>query len=318
MDTKPLIELVNYSINDDGQKWDILLKRCLNSSESDLDEFFNKLSRSFDVYLTKLQAFISHLRNRYLQVAPNNKITLFNKFISSLITVVIMKNLQKCDIFGFGELLHNCIELLWWAGNKDNNKPDSVFQIIKNTFSAIMNADGVLEILISEVYGFRCLKRILFDFNMINRIERIELLKAVDVVAAFVEKCPEHEDDLSLSKEFSVYKACTALLETLENQSADQILLINRKNSLPPMLNNMTKIDNKEKHWNRRRTVSDIHNNLVPLSIKDEQHLALLKMTMPQKPSDLPHFLQALEQRKIDSFRVNIYIYIYFFCLNQT
>ena len=206
MDARLLIKLLddNDSKND-RQKWDDLLKRCLNTSESDLEEFLDRLSGSFEVYLPKLQTFTTHLCNKYLQFAPKNNLRwniLLAKFTSNLIVVVIMKNLQKFDIFGFGELLHNCIELLWWAGNRDNK--NSVFQTIKSIFSAIMSTNGVLEVLISEVYGCQCLKRILFDFNMINQIERIELLKAVDVVAALVEKCPEHEDNLSLSEGFSV------------------------------------------------------------------------------------------------------------------
>lgn len=80
---------------------------------------------------------------------------------------------------------------------------------------------NILEAFVSEIYGYHCLKRILFDFNMINQIEQIEILKAVDIIAALVKKCPEHINVLSLSKDFSVYEACTALLETLRNcQSA--------------------------------------------------------------------------------------------------
>ncbi|CAB4488006.1 unnamed protein product [Rhizophagus irregularis] len=138
---------------------------------------------------------------------------------------------------------------------------------------------NILEVLISELYGYHCLKRILFDFNLIKHIEQVELLKAVDIVADLVEKCPEHVNNLSLSEGFSVYKACTALLRTLRDYES---------------------VDNKEQHWHRRQTVGK--NSLFPLSIKDEQHLTLLGMKMPQKLSDLPHFSRALEQRKIDSF----------------
>jgi hypothetical protein len=293
--------------NDDGKKWNDLLKQCLRASDSDLDEFLVKLSNSLDIYLPKLQAFTSHLCDKYLQVAPNVNLKwniLLAKFISRLITDVIKVNLQKSDIFGFNELLHNCVELLWWAGNKENNKPNSVLNTIKNIFSAIMVAN-ILEVFISEIYGYHCLKRILFDFNMINRVEQIEMLKAVDIVADLVKKCPERVNNLSLSESFSVYKACTALLETLRNcQSAEQISLVNRKYSLPPTF----KVDNKGKHWNRRRTVSN--NSVIPLTIEDEQHLALLGMKILQKQSDLPHFLRALEQRKIDSLEVNIFILI--------
>ncbi|UZO21754.1 uncharacterized protein OCT59_014139 [Rhizophagus irregularis] len=276
MDTGPIIKLLDdsdFESNDNEQKWDNLLKRCINASKSDLDEFLVKLSSSLDIYLSKLKIFTSYLRKKYLQVAPVKNV-LFAKFISLLITIVITENLHKSDIFGFSELLHDCIVLLWWAGNKDNNEPNSVFKLIKCTFGAIMDAK-VLEVLISEVYGYRCLMRILFDFNMINQIDQRDLLKAVDLVAVFVGKCPEHKNDLLLSEGYTVYKACSALLETL-----------------PPMF----KINNDEQHWNGRRAD-------VPLSIKDKQNLALLGMKMPQKTSDLPHFLRAIEQRKIDSFK---------------
>lgn len=264
MDTGPIINLL------DTQKWDILLKRCINASESDLDEFLVELSNSFDNRLPKLKIFTSYLCQKYLHVAPNITNTLLVKFISLLITVVITKNLQKSDIFGFSELLHNCIVLLWWASNKDSNEPNSVFNLIKYIFSTIMDAN-VLEVLISEVYGYHCLKRILFDYNMINQIDQRELvLKAVDLVVALVEKCPEHKNDLLLSEGYTVYKACSALLETL-----------------PP----------------------NFLNNSIPLSIKDKQHLALLGMKIPQKSSDLPHFLRALEQQKTDSFEVK-YIFL--------
>lgn len=282
MDTGPIIKLLDdfdsESKNGDGQKWNNLLKRCINASESDLDEFLVILSSSLDIYLPKLNIFTSYLCKKYLQVAPVKNV-LFAKFISLLITVVITENLQKSDIFGFSELLHDCIVLLWWASNKDNNEPNSVFKLIKYIFGAIMDAK-VLEVFISEVYGHHCLKRILFDFDMVNQIDQGELLKAVDLVAALVGKCPEHKNDLVLSEGYTVYKACSALLETL-----------------PPMC----KIGNKEQHWNRKRAD-------VPLSIKDKQHLALLGMKIPQNPSDLPHFLRAIEQRKIDSFKVNIFL----------
>ncbi|GBB94135.1 hypothetical protein RclHR1_00230013 [Rhizophagus clarus] len=301
MDATPLIKLLDdydeKNSDDDEKKLNDLLKRCLNESNSDLNEFIIKLSNSFDNYLPKLQTFTSYLCNKYLQFSPNAKLErniLLAKFISRLITNVIKENLQKFDLLGFSELLHNCVELLWWAGIKENNKPNSIINTIKIIFSAIMGAN-ILDVLISEIYGYYCLKRLLFDFNMINQIEQTELLKAVDIVADLLVKCPEHINDLSLSKGFSVYKACTALLRTLSNyQGVEQVLLVNRKNSLPPTF----KVDDKGKHWNRRRAVS---NN--SLTVEDEQHLALLGMKMPQKPPDLPHFLRALEQQKIDSFK---------------
>ncbi|GES72918.1 hypothetical protein RCL_jg15567.t2 [Rhizophagus clarus] len=257
-----------------GQKWDDLLKQCLSASDSDLDEFLVKLSKKFDNYLPKLLIFTSYLCNKYLQVTLNVNLKwniLLAKFISKLITIVITKNLHKPDIFGVSVLLHNSIELLWWTSDKEK-KTNLVFKIIKNVFSKIMEVN-VLEVLISEIYGFRCLRRILFDFDVISQIEQIELLKAVDLVAALLEECPEHIN-VSSSEGFSIYKACTTLLETLINF-----------------------MDDKEQYCNRKR------NSLIQLSIKDQQHLELLGMTAPQKLSDLPHFLRALEQRKIDSFQ---------------
>jgi hypothetical protein len=315
MDERFLIELLEdlaSTQNDDGQKQYILLERCLNASKSDMDEFLDELSRSFDTYLSILQTFIFHLCNKYLRTTPRFNLKRWNtsldKFASMLITDVIVKNLHNSDIPGFGELLHNCIELLWWTDNKDNRLTT------KHVFSAILDTNGVFGVLISENYGRRCLKRILFDFNMIIRIEQEELLKAVDIVATLVEKCSEHKDVPSqLSESFTLYKACTTLLETLKShQNLKQILLVNRKNSLPPALDDMVRLDDKDsrtQHWNRKRAASNIHNNFTLLSIEDEQNLALLKMSKPQKPSDLPHFLRALEQRKIDSFQVNIFVY---------
>lgn len=264
-----MVILDDDDTNNYEQKWE---KQCLYASDSDLDEFLVKLSVSFDIYIPKLQTFTSYLCDKYLQVAPNIKNILLARFISRLITDVIQENLQKSDTFGFSELLHNSIELLWWAGGKENKKTNPYFKIIISIFSTIMEVN-ILEVLISEIYGFRCLKRILFDFNLINQIEQLELLlKAVDAVAALAEKCPEHINDLSLSEG---YKACTALLETLRNCRADS------------------------------------KNNLIPLlSIRDQQHLALLGMKMPQKLSDLPHFLTALEQRKIESFQVIIVLFV--------
>ncbi|CAB5211870.1 unnamed protein product [Rhizophagus irregularis] len=310
MDERFLIELLEdlaSSQNDDGQKRDILLERCLNASESDMDEFLDELSRSFDTYLSTLQTFIFNLCNKNLRATPNFSLNRWNnslnKFSSMLINDVVMKNLQNSDVPGFRELLHNCIELLWRTDNKDNRLTT------KHVFSAILDANEVFGVLITETYGHHCIKRILFDFNMLIRIEQEEILKAADVIATLVEKCSEHEDVPSrLSEGFSIYKACTALLETLRShQSLKQILLVNRKNSLPPTLDDMVRLEDKEsrtQHSNRKRAASNINNNFTLLSIEDEQNLALLNMPKPQRPSDLPHTLRALELRKIDSFRI--------------
>ncbi|RIA97777.1 hypothetical protein C1645_228267 [Glomus cerebriforme] len=301
-----LLEDLTKSQNDDGQKHDALLEHCLGASESDLDEFLEDISSSLITYLPTLQIFISHLYKKFLKASPSLNLqarwkTSLDKFVSLLITIVITNNLHNSDIPDFGELFHNCIELLWWAGNKDNN--NRLKLIFQSVFSAILNADGVLGVLVSGIHG-RCLKRILFDFNMIVQIEQEKLLKAVDIVAALVEKCSEHEND---SSRLSVYKACTALLKSLRShQNLEEILLVNRKNSLPPMLDDMVKLDEESRthHWNRKRATSNLHNNLVLLSTEDEQHLAKLGMSRLQKLSDLPHFLRDLERKKINSIQV--------------
>ncbi|CAB4376716.1 unnamed protein product [Rhizophagus irregularis] len=235
---RPLVELLENltnSQNDDG--WDryVLLERCLTAQKLDLDKFLDELSRSFGTYfIPTLQTFILYIYNKYLRVTPNLKLmnTPLDKFTSMLITDVITNNLQNSDIPGFGEFLHNCIELLWWNGSKDNN-----MLTVNHIFNAILDADGVFGVLISENYGRRCLRRILFDFNMIIHIEQEKLLKAVDVVAALVEKCSKHKNVSSrLSKGFSVCKACTTLLQTLRSQSVKQTLLVNEKDSSQPIL----------------------------------------------------------------------------------
>jgi hypothetical protein len=205
--------------------------------------------------------------------------TSLNEFTLMLVTNVITNNLQNSDIPGFGEILHNCIELLWRIGNKDNNK-----LTIKHIFNAILDADGVFGVLISETYGHRCLKRILFDFNIIEQQE--EQLKTVNVVTTLVEKCSKHND---VSKAFSIYKACTTLLK---------------------VLNDTVKLnDNKESK--KKRTDNNIPNNSTFLSTGYEQYLDLLKMKRPQNPSELSHFLHTLEQRKLDSFRVIIFTFYF-------
>src|SRR6266542_5531633 len=186
MDERLLIELLEDltgSQNDDGRKWDILLERCLNASESDLDEFLDDLSRFFDIYLPTLQIFIFYHCNKYLQAASIPNLTRWNtsldKFASILITKVIMKNLHNSDMSGFGVFLYSCIELLWLSyksNNKDNNKPKLTFQIMKCIFSEILDKVGVFGTLVSGAYGHICFKRILFDFNIINCIEWEELL----------------------------------------------------------------------------------------------------------------------------------------------
>ncbi|CAG8602771.1 13353_t:CDS:2 [Rhizophagus irregularis] len=301
---RPLNELWENLVdspNDDG--WDILLERCLTAPKLDLDKFLGELSHSFDTYIPTLQIFILHLYNKYLRVTLSLNLmnTSLDKFISMLLTDVIANNLQNSDIPGFGEFFHNCIELLWWNSNKDNN-----MLTVKHILSTILDADGVFGVLISENYGHRCLKRILFDFKIIIHIEQEKLYKALGVVSA-LEKCSEHKNVSSrLSKSFSVYKSCNTLLQILECQGVKQV---NEKDSSQPILDDMVRFNNKnskKQHWNRKRDVSNIPNNSTFLSTECEQYLNLLKMPAPKKPSDLPNFLEALEQRKINSFQVLI------------
>src|SRR5581483_212862 len=105
-----------------------------------------------------LKTFISHLRDESSRVIRrrNLKNTVLLDFFSKLINVVIMQNLQHSDISGFGELLHDCIDLLWRCldnkpnsstSNKNNNQ---IKMTTKNLFTAILNKKGVLEVLVSE------------------------------------------------------------------------------------------------------------------------------------------------------------------------
>lgn len=323
MDKRPLIELLEGltdSQHDVEKKRDALLERCLSASKLELEEFLDDLSQllgdSPGTYLPTLKTFTLHLRNKFkspLAILKFNSQTKWNtslpNFTSQIIIVVIKKNLRHSNISGFGELLRNCVELLWStekpANDKDNNK-QLAFYTMEGIFSAILDEDGAFEALVLGASSRDCIKSILFDFGMINRIEREKLLKAVDMVAALVGKWSEHEEQLE--KSLSVYKSCTALLETL--RSRQSLEKIHRKNSLPPTLDDMFKLDNKEfrtQPLNRKRAVTSFH---ASLSVEDEQHFMQLGMKMPQRPADLPHFLRDLEQRKIGLFQVNIFILI--------
>ncbi|CAI2165417.1 2316_t:CDS:1 [Funneliformis geosporum] len=331
MSQRPLIEFLKEltTDNDDMRIYNALLERCLNTSISDLEKFNNKLSqllRDFpDIYIPTLQTLISYLcdessRKKTLRQSLRERWnTAISNFISSLITAVIMQNLDHSDFPGFGELLHDCIELIWKVQNvtlTSHKGYNLAFQTTKSFFNAILNA-GVLGILITDPSGRRCIKRILFDFNMIKEIEREELLRAIDLVAAIVEKCSEHEKDSpNLSEWFSIYKACTSLLESLRKfKNMEKNQLINKKGLPPPTLDDMIKLDNKESRTNRKQFVNSlmVNSNSLPVSTQDERHLTILGMKAPQKLSVLPNFLQAIEQRKIDSFRVSV-IVILFYC----
>src|SRR5947207_2433006 len=119
MKEKFLIEILEELTslqNNDKKTRNALLKRCLNASRSELEEFLKELSQllchSPDIYLPTLTTFISHVRDESLCVTPHQATSLPN-FISILITVVIVQNLHYSDIPSFGKLLSNCVELLW-------------------------------------------------------------------------------------------------------------------------------------------------------------------------------------------------------------
>ncbi|CAG8476933.1 5442_t:CDS:10 [Acaulospora colombiana] len=300
MDGKQLIELFDdfaSSQDNDGKARDALFDGCLNASTRELDDFFNELSdllpHSLDTYLPALINYLSYPRNR----------SSTSDFASILINVVIARNLRYFDTSGFGELLYYCIELLWQTCDKK-----IAVQAINRLFDAILDAHGVFGILISEAFGHHCLKRVLFDFNMINRIERDKLLRAADVISSLVDKCSVHANAPSqLSERLFMYKACTELSETLNSyQSAERAILNTKKNLVLPTLGEMVKHEKKrssekqdrDREQNTRNSV--VVKNLPPFSTRDEQHLSLLGMTAPQKLSELTNFLRTLEQQKIN------------------
>jgi hypothetical protein len=266
MDKRHLIELLkDFASSRDKWKRNALLERCLNASTSDLLELS---SSSPDNYLPILRTFISHLCNESSR-ATYKRNTALSDFALLIITIIIMKNIHYSDLPDFVELLHNCIEILWSIDNKDNNKLN---KIMKNFFIIILDANGVLEVLVSSYFGRHCLKRMLLDFKMIKRIEQDELLKAVSVIATFMEKCSKHQEfSNDLSKSLNEYKACLALSEAL------------------------------------RSYYNEFGNWSLVLSIENERSLMLLNVTIPQRQSDFPHLLKGLEERKIKSLQVNIF-----------
>ncbi|PKY41812.1 hypothetical protein RhiirA4_396541, partial [Rhizophagus irregularis] len=313
MDGKLLIELLEGLTgpqNNDGQLQNALLERCIKASGSELKEFLDELSQllceSPNIYLPVLQLFISHLRDESSRIIRRRNLqnTVLLDFFSMLITIVIMNNLHHSDILGFREILRECIELLWKClddkpsssvSNKNNNQ---IKMTTKRLFSAILNAKGVLEVLLSESSGRYCLKRILFEFNMINEIEQNDLLNAVDMAASLLKKCSNHMNVPSkLSDGFSIYKACASLLESLKNHQNTKNF---ERNSLPPNLLEMVEL-NYEKIGNRKRSVSN--SDELKFLAKDEKYIILLGMETPRKLSDLPKFSRDLEKRKINSFK---------------
>jgi hypothetical protein len=308
-----LLEGLTSPQNNDGQLQNALLERCFKASKWELTEFLDELSQflldSPDIYLPTLQIFTSHLRDESTRIIRRRNLqnTVLLDLYSKLITIVIMKNLHHSDIPSFREILRDCIELLWRcldnkpASSVSNKNNSQIKMTTKRLFSAILNAKGVLEVLISESSGRHSLKRILFEYNIINEIEHHEILNAVDMVASLLKKCSNHKDVSSkLSESFSIYKACASLLDSLKIHQNN----INfERNSLPPDLLEMVKI-NDEKVVNRKRSAS----NSNELKFLDEQYIKLLGIETPRKLSDLPNFTRDLERRKINSFKVSAII----------
>jgi hypothetical protein len=330
MDEKLLIELLERLSG--PQEKNALTERCLKPSGSELKEFLDELSQllrdSPDNYLPRLQTFITHLREYFSTARRRNLRNAAQglaNFVSMLITVVIIKNLLYSDIPNFGELIYDCVELLWQCrddkpssstGNKINGQIKST---TKRLFTEILKTEGAFGVLISEAPGRLCIKRVLFNFNMINDIEQKDLLKAVDIVASLLEKCFDHENAMP---KLTVHKACNALSETLINYKSS---LNARKNSsqLPDLLE-MVKLDegpnnnefnnnnsNSNSNKNNRKKSISSSNESTPLSVQDQLHLTLLNMESPRN-ADLPNFLRDLEQRKIDSFKVSVTVFFFF------
>ncbi|CAG8557951.1 6165_t:CDS:10, partial [Ambispora leptoticha] len=275
MDDNPLIELFEdlADSENDEKKLHALIKRYRTASNHELKDFVDELSEllcnSFASYIPTLKTFLSQLLEEYskrhiLLTKYNN--TALQNFPSFLTDCIIVQNLHQCDIPGFGEIFDCCLELLW---RTQNNK--IAIQMTKDFLIKILDWDGVLGILMSGSHGRNCLKRILSELNIDNRIEKEKLLKVVEMIAAIVEQCSRHKDvSPRLSEAFSVYKACNSLLDKFKNhQIAERSLHV-----LPILCDN------------------------------DERHFSLLGMSAPQRSSDIYHYVQAFKQRKIDLYQV--------------
>ncbi|CAG8553834.1 5171_t:CDS:10 [Ambispora gerdemannii] len=254
---------------DDEQKLHVLMKRCHTASNCELEDFVNELSEllcnSFESHIPTLKAFLSQLLEKYSKrpTLLTRYNAVFQNFPSLLTNCIIMQNLHQCDFPGFREIFDYCFELLWRA---QNNK--IAIQTTKDILIKILDSDGVLGVLISGSHGRHCLKRILFELNINNRIDKEKLLKAVDMVAIIVEQCSEHEEvSPRLSETLSIYKACSTLLDKFRS------------------------------YQNAERSLLHI------LCDNDEPHFTLLGISAPKKSSDIPHYLHALEQQKLNLFQ---------------
>ncbi|RHZ77053.1 hypothetical protein Glove_186g78 [Diversispora epigaea] len=215
MDKRLLIELLEdlTSFQDNNERiLNTILKKCCNAQKLELAKFIDDLSLSLrqspNEYITAMQVFIWHLND--------NSSHSLNKwlpdFVSRLITDVILPNLNYSDFLGFRELLHNCVELLWWA---DLNK-ELATQTIKNIFSEILKTNYILEILLSETSSYYFFKRILFDFNIISLIREEELIQSMELVVSLMVNCQKHKEESQ-----SIHRTST-LLKTNKAQCSNE------------------------------------------------------------------------------------------------
>ncbi|CAG8450090.1 7512_t:CDS:10 [Dentiscutata heterogama] len=310
VDNKLLIELLESLTGSEcnvTETRDVLLARCLNASSQELKEFFDELLELLyqypDIYIPALKTYLSYL----YELSSCNSV--HSNFVSMLITNVMISNLHYSGTPEFEELFRLCIEILWEVSN---NK--TAIQTTERVFSEILDAHGVFGVWISGRPGCYCIKRILFHFKMIEKIANNKILRAVDMIASLMENCSDHRNDTSkLPERLFEYKACTELLKTLGSyQDAERAVLLDaKKNFYLPELNDMIKLDKKEsvpqnlnRGYDTIKSVISVKN--LPLTIQDEQNFTFLGMKAPQKSSELTNSIRALEQRKIDLFKVLI------------
>lgn len=286
------------------------LERCINAQYFELKEFTNELSqllrKSPDYYLSLIHAFVSCLYNEFPVATGRHKNYLPN-FASILVNDVLLSNLKHSYIRSFGLSLYYCIELLWRARDQfDSN------QTLKHVFHEVSKENNAFQILISAP-SCKYFKRILFDFNLINKIEKDELLKATDNIAALIGDCNEYKDIPTRSSEgLSIYISCTALLKILRDYR--NLESTTKKEVLPPSLQNMVRLESKERRYSKESRISEkqkaeMNRLRKSLSVQDEQHLSVLGMKFPQKLAQIPNFLRELEQRKITTFQVCMTIF---------
>ncbi|CAG8506159.1 5597_t:CDS:10 [Cetraspora pellucida] len=183
------MDIFQLAQNKDKKYIHAFLKKCLERTnlekEKTLDELSKCLRDSPSDYLPILGSIVSCLHSRN---------SLHINLVSSFINIIFVQNLQYLSDFpSFGVLLSRCVELLWKTDNTHLARLTT-----KRLFSAIIDVNCVMELLISESPSNRCLKRILFVHKMIDKIEREELFKAMEKIKALIDKCSEHDCSFSI------------------------------------------------------------------------------------------------------------------------